>query len=441
MTIPQHYLYLFVVLGFSTPWLTAAEWAPHVVRQFGGVDGEIRVPAGLQIVTKEANSVALVPYLVYMPEKDRLLMLVTFQPGPTPAFHAMVTTSQDHGTTWSEPRAVQRGTDGVPTAGLGLSLTYLGQGELLLHLGDMGARLFSRDYGRTWDKLGPVGPTPEGNPWHVWDPLWVDRDDQTGAVTRLFETGWSFFQSPNNGPRWEQGYLRFSSDKGRNWNKGVRVPQWKEVSEIALSRAANGNHLAACRTSIPKNFQQKNIDHYEGLGISVSQDGGLTWSAVKKLYEFGRHHPSFILMPRGEIVMTYVVRKGYVETPKGYPQFGIEAVVSHDHGETWDLDHRYLLHRWEATMQGFNALYQSPQGLSSVLLPDGMMLTAFGTGYRSQGPGVDRHRRDIALVRWQLSEATLNDNSTMRAAPPDSDLRNLFDPVAGKPVVGKRDQK
>ena len=139
--------------------------------------------------------------------------------------------------------------------------------------------------------------------------------------------------------------------------------------------------------------------------------------------------------------MTYVVRKGYVETPKGYPQFGIEAVVSHDHGETWDLDHRYLLHRWEATMQGFNALYQSPQGLSSVLLPDGMMLTAFGTGYRSQGPGVDRHRRDIALVRWQLSEATLNDNNTMRAAPPDSDLRNLFDPVAGKPVVGKRDQK
>jgi len=40
---------------------------------------------------------------------------------------------------------------------------------------------------------------------------------------------------------------------------------------------------------------------------------------VKKLYKFGRHHPSFVLMPGGEIVMTYVARKGYVETAKGYP--------------------------------------------------------------------------------------------------------------------------
>ena len=39
--------------------------------------------------------------------------------------------------------------------------------------------------------------------------------------------------------------------------------------------------------------------------------------------------------------MTYVVRKGNVNRPEGSPQFGIEAVVSRDHGETWDLDHKY----------------------------------------------------------------------------------------------------
>jgi len=70
MTIPQHCLCVLVVLGFSTPWLAAAEWTSHVVRQFGGVDGEIRVPAKLKIVTEKANSVALVPYLVYMGPVD-----------------------------------------------------------------------------------------------------------------------------------------------------------------------------------------------------------------------------------------------------------------------------------------------------------------------------------------------------------------------------------
>ena len=440
MTISQHCVCVLVVLGLSMPG-AAAEWTSHIVRQFGGVEGEIRVPARFQVVTEEANSVALVPYLVYMPEKDRLLMLVTFQPRPMKDFHAMVTTSEDHGTTWSKPKVVLPGTDGAPTQGLGLSLTYLGQGQLLMHLGDSkGVRLFSSDYGSTWAKLGKVDPTPQGKAWHPWDPLLVERDKETGEVTRLLETGWNFFQSRDNRVSWEQGYLRFSTDKGRTWTKGVRVPQWKEVSEVALFRAANGNHLAACRPSIPEKYKQKNIDHWEGLGISISKDGGQTWSSVKKLYDWGRHHPSLVLMPSSEIVMTYVARKGYVMTPKGYPQFGIEAVVSRDHGETWDLDHRYLLHRWEATMKGFDALYQSPQGVSSVLLPDGKILTAFGTGYRSKGPAA-KHRRDIGLVRWQLSGARLNDSNTIRTAAPDSDLRNIFDPLAGKPGGWKRDRE
>ena len=80
-------------------------------------------------------------------------------------------------------------------------------------------------------------------------------------------------------------------------------------------------------------MQPEVIDHTEGLGVSVSTDEGQTWSAW--LDDWGRHHPSLILLPGGEIVMTYVVRKGYVNTPDGFPQFGIEAVVSRDHGQTW----------------------------------------------------------------------------------------------------------
>ncbi len=47
-------------------------------------------------------------------------------------------------------------------------------------------------------------------------------------------------------------------------------------------------------------------------------------------------------MPNGDMVMTYVVRKGYIDASDGYPQFGIEAVVSRDNGRTWDMDHRHL---------------------------------------------------------------------------------------------------
>ncbi len=54
-----------------------------------------------------------------------------------------------------------------------------------------------------------------------------------------------------------------------------------------------------------------NIDHYEGLGISLSKDNGKTWSQIDRLYDYGRHHPSLLLLPNANILMTYVVRLGY----------------------------------------------------------------------------------------------------------------------------------
>ena len=66
--------------------------------------------------------------------------------------------------------------------------------------------------------------------------------------------------------------------------------------------------------------------------------------------------------PSGEIVMTYVVRKGYVDSPDGFPQFGVEAVVSRDHGQTWDLDHRYILHHWIGHIEGATGLDAKQSG-------------------------------------------------------------------------------
>ena len=127
--------------------------------------------------------------------------------------------------------------------------------------------------------------------------------------------------------------------------------------------------------------------------------------------------------------MTYVVRLGYVDDQNGLPQFGIEAVVSHAHGVTWDLDHRYLLHVWSGQRRGETYWWPSSHATSSVLLSDGSILTAFGTGYRIKaGPQQPQAPRDAGLVRWRLNTARVNDERAIRDAAFDSDLRNVFDP-------------
>ena len=130
--------------------------------------------------------------------------------------------------------------------------------------------------------------------------------------------------------------------------------------------------------------------------------------------------------------MTYVVRKGYVKTKDGYPQYGIEAVISRDHGKTWDLDHKFILSSWKANRKDDFSWWAACQSTSSVLLPDGSILTVFGTGFRTHDQvGTDPTKpfpRDIGLVKWPVNEKGLNNETTIADAPLDSDLRNVFDP-------------
>ena len=417
-----------ILLGTLAGLLTAsecsAEWQAHEVRLLNGAQPDVRVAAQLEIVTESWNRVAAVPYIVHMPEKDRVLMLV----GCDYPHHAEVLFSDDHGATWSSPRRVLFDAEGKGIDGLGTSLTYLGTGKVLLLTGDR--RWLSNDFGDKWAEWSVLGQTCDGRPWYTWDPLWVDKDSASGVITRLVETGYTWLRAPEVEKDHQQGYIRFSDDMGKTWNPSIKVPQWKEVSEVALIRAANGTLVAACRTDIPPSKAAEWIDHFEGLGISTSQDNGVTWSTVEKLYDYGRHHPSLVLMPGGRLVMSYVVRKGYVDTPDGFPQFGIEAIVSSDNGRTWDLDHRYILYAWKGNRQGENKWWASCQATSTILLPDESMLTAFGTGYRSQpdAGGGNPSPRDAGVILWHLSETALDDTTKVRAAPVDSDARNIFDP-------------
>jgi hypothetical protein len=425
----------------GSPETTPAPWKSHVVRQLNGKAGEIRVPAQLQIVTESQNRTVRMPYLVYMPEKKQLLMLTTTivwpeRPGTKagPTFRAELMNSDDNGTTWTQPRYLHVDAKGNADVGICTGLTYLGNGKVMVT--DERAKpqrgWRSEDYGVTWNPI-PKPSLPNGQELYVWDPALVDRDPVTGKVTRVVETCYSQVISAA-APGIErlecQGRIRFSSDEGRTWTEAQVVPQWKGVNEVALLRARNGDLIGACRTDIPPRINKDtDLDYNCGLAVSVSQDNGRTWSKLQRLYEYGRHQPSMGLLPNGGVVMTYAARLGYTNTPDGFPQFGVEAIVSHDNGQSWDLDHRYLLHTWVGGNKGKNFFAGAPQSTSSLSLSDGEILTAFGAGYRIHLPG---NPHDVGLIRWQVNDKGLNADQIITQAPFDSDLRNQFDPSPRK---------
>lgn len=390
----------------------AAQWEPHQVEQLNGQADRITSPAKIQIVSRDWELGAVhYPYLVHLPDKNSLLLLVNW--GEKPHNKAGVSMSHDAGRSWTKPRLV------VDSWAVGL--TSLGDGNLLLVsqksvTGPSDTYHFSRDYGETWTE-SVAAPGYQGDkPFYEDSQFLVDRNSRTGEVSRLWATG----KAPG-----KACLLRHTDDGGRTWSPLRYIPQWGRTGEIVLHRAGNGNLIAACRTNIPR-FVDGKIDHWSGLGVSLSADNGKSWSDVGEniLYAWGRHLSSLVTLPGGHIVLTYVVRQGYKDAADGLPQFGIEAVVSRDYGKSWDLDHRYLLAVWKGDRKGPNAWRASGQRTATVLLPDGSLVTAFGAWYRN-----------IALVRWRTHDQQLTSDTTIADASWDSDARNLFAPKISRYAI------
>jgi hypothetical protein len=424
--------FLFAAFTLVTP-LTAA-WHPAAVRQLNPGSTHIRIAARHQIVTETWNRVAAVPYIVYMPEQDRILMLVACDY----PHQAMLLSSSDHGATWSAPRPLHVDAAGKPDTGMATSLTYLGQGRVAAATPD--TIWFSNDFGQTWAERTPFPKTSTGLVFNLWDPLFAGQPAAPGSRRRILTPGYTMNQAlyeSSGTPGYSSGGLRTSTDEGLTWSDPVAPPEWRGINEVALARAANGDLVAACRTDWPKEFRKANLDHYEGLAVSISRTDGATWSTPNRLFAWGRHHPSLAVLPGGTIVMTYVVRKGYPQTPAGIPTFGIEALVSADNGRTWDFDHRYILAEWQGVKTGPNSWFTSSQSTSTVMLPDGSLLTAYGTGYRAidtTGKG-QPSPRDVGLVSWRLGTSTLRPDHTLSHAPWDSNIRNKFNPDGPREIA------
>lgn len=375
----------------------------HVVKQLNGEKEPLSLPAEIQWISKSWNREdARCPYLAYMPEKNKLLMIVLSNLGKT-----SLISSEDNGKTWSPRRWLDVNGDGRPDSRSLLGLTYLGRGKLICFSEDLNTFCVSSDYGETWTESAQK---TSAHGTYAWDPL-LPTFNSAGEIDRLSQGCWKPTGIPwgsADGP-YSQGYFRYSADLGRSWSEPDKVPQWLGVNEINLIVAKNGDWIAACRTDVPGRFAATKIDNYGGLGISVSKDEGKTWSEVKMLYEWGRHHPSMVLLPDGRIVMSYVARLGYPNNTQGFPQFGIEAMVSRDNGQTWDMDHRYVLAAWVGNIKVPHLRYWcSAQSTTSVLLPDGMILTAFGTGFIITEEGVAKDIKDVALVRWRIDSLPAN---------------------------------
>ena len=420
-----------------------SHWKNHKIQQLNGQEQRLLLPAQLQIVTEHLsglwitawNQVAAVPNMVYIPEKDQLVLMASCG-NP---HQAVIFTSDDQGATWRTPRYMHTDKNGASDTGLAVGLVYVAAGRMLTWTmaywlpNQPWIRWLSEDCGQTWTKQAPIALKGA----YPWDQPTVETDPTTGQVTTLWETA---YIEDHTRKVWSQAYLRSSKDQGLSWSEFRDIPAWAGCNEVRIVRAQNGTLVAAMRTDMPKTFVSRDVatgeeialDLYEGLGCSISADDGQTWSTVKKLYDWGRHHFSMLVLANGDIVLTYASRMGYVETAQGYPQFGVEAVISHDHGQSWDLDHRYVFAAWPGNRSDANLSWtRCSQATSSVLLPDASILTAFGSGHRAQviaGKEDKYSPRDVGLVHWRVNTCGLNDDTGIANAPFDSEQRNLFDP-------------
>jgi hypothetical protein len=321
----------------------------------------------------------------------------------------VIAISRNRGDTWSEWTAVPG------AAGRPVMLTDLGKGRLVFQTDPLGPRLskqyFSKDYGRTWPESRGLqaaankGTTGDGKApgfFGAEGNAWVDRDKQ-GLAKRIGQIGWNY----DPAKRWPKdpanGIIRWSKDGGRSWSDEAIPKAWtyqekhkgktyaRGISEGSLVRAANNWLVAALRTDIPARYLDvPHNDSLEGTGISISKDDGKTWSPVKILFDAGRHHAHLLRLPGGELVLTVIVRVDVQDGKLASYRRGLEAILSHDNGQTWDVAHKYILDGFSFldAKQWFNG---ECGHLSSTLLYDGSLLTCY-TNYLTKA---------VSLIRWK----------------------------------------
>lgn len=367
----------------------------HFIRRGDGKGGWTVEPSRYGI-ERLGDDTHLFPYGIHLMDNGELLLLSGLRRADDVSCVAAF--SSDLGETWSEPR--ETGVYGRPVA-----TAYLGNGRIVFANETLARRdltpqwTVSDDHGRTWERIGAVPHSPDGPAVFGEGDVCVDRLEGTDAP-RLIQTVAYHTDFPVGR---HTAFVRSSTDGARTWAHEISPSEWvwevehkgkrfeRSVCEGTIVRAKNGWLVAALRTDMPpRYFDAPNDDSLMGLATSVSEDDGKSWSPLTILYDAGRHHPNLLLLSNGDIVMTYIVRADVRDGQLASLRRGCEAVFSHDNGLTWDTGRTVVLDEYEF-FDGCKWYNGESGHLSSTLLPDGSILTAYGN-YLSKG---------IGLIRWQ----------------------------------------
>ena len=221
----------------------------------------------------------------------------------------------------------------------------------------------SDDRGKTW---GPIIPQPQMEDGR---DLASDLCHQPLVEgTELMFAGAVPSLTPDDGD-YPEGRLQglsalwtYHADRNE-WDDPVFMPDDWYTSECSVARAKNGDLVVALRHKDPR-IPSPN-DGWRNIVTSWSSDNGKTWAEPQAYFLFGRVHANIITLPDGRLVMTHAARIGELDR-RIYG--GVEAVVSHDNGRTWDWDGRYILFRCPQGFKLFNP--------RTVMLNSGRMMTA-----------------------------------------------------------------
>jgi hypothetical protein len=255
----------------------------------------------------------------------------------------------------------------------------------------------STDGGQIWHRtrIGPSGFPPQASP--TLSRNVVELPDSTlllGVGVNELEGG-------------QIAYVWTSKDGGKTWDTGPRVKMggyqncaynnWDGFfSEDFTFRAQSGKLLHFIRCGPPAKMYPmadgravpSGGDGIDRMMRCESTDNGQTWSEMHDHGDYGMHYPRVIRLENGRLLMTFTQRSTF------YP-LGVQAVLSHDDGETWDFNSDRII------IEG-----KTPWGMSqgggfgnTLQLKDGTLVSC----YTYRGSDDKTH---LEVVRWRLPEST-----------------------------------
>ncbi|MDX1984001.1 MAG: sialidase family protein [Bryobacteraceae bacterium] len=215
----------------------------------------------------------------------------------------------------------------------------------------------SSDGGRSWTHTTAF-PSPVNN--RAGDEFVPFGDIQQAADGTLVASVYTRRDNSRN-----NGLLR-SKDDGRTWG------EWTELNpignETAILHVGSGKWLAASRM-----FERAGEAHH--IELFTSTDDGRTWRRKGPLTLPGQITGHLAKLKNGAILLSYGNRN------KG--NFGVDARVSNDGGETWEAPIRIA------------STPQSDCGYpASVQLPSGEVVTAYYTRISHE------HHYEMRVARW-----------------------------------------